>query len=97
MSSNYTIPKLRSLTQGHKTSRHKDVRYATKTSVMPRRHQVMPQRHQICYEDINYATKASIRHKDRVPRYHCHKDCSIWLGNHMSRPKGKNINSSRFT
>ena len=44
------------------------------------------------YEDIsyaiktsnyaNYATKTSICHKDGVPRYLCHKDCGIWLGNH---------------
>ena len=46
MSNNYTIPKLRSLTEGHKTS------------VMPRRHQIchktsiMPRRHQICHKDI---------------------------------------------
>ena len=76
---------------------------------MPQRHQVMPQKHQPCHkdigyatkkstmphhEDINYATKTSIHHKDGVPRYQCHKDYDIWLGNHMSRPKGKNMKSS---
>ena len=76
-------------TQCHMTSHHKDTRYATKTSVMPwrhqvmpRKHQVMPRRHQICHEDINCATKTSIRHKDEVPRFQCHKDYGIWLGNH---------------
>ena len=65
--------------------------------VMLRRHQVMPQKHPLCHKDINYATKTSIRHKDRVPRYQCHKDYGIWLGNHMSQPKGRSIKNSQFT
>ena len=72
-----TLLKPENPTQGHMTSRHKDVKYATKTS--------------------SYATKTSIRHMDGVPRYQCHKDYSIWLGNHMSRSKGKNMKSSLFT
>ena len=47
MSNNYTIPKLRSLTQGHKRSVmprrhqicHENINYATKTSNMPQRYQ----------------------------------------------------------
>ena len=105
-----TLLKPENPTQGHMTSRHKDVRYATKTSVMPQRHQlchkdiiyftktlVVPPRHQLCHENINYATKTSIRPKDRVPRYQCHKDYDIWLGNYMTQPKGKNMKSSQFT
>ena len=57
VSSNNIIPKLRSLTQGHKTSRHKDVKYATKTSSYAMKTSVMPQGQQLCHEDINYATK----------------------------------------
>ena len=40
-------------TQGHVTSCHKDVKYAMKTSIMPRRHQ-------LCHKDIICATKTSI-------------------------------------
>ena len=40
-------------TQGHVTSCHKDVKYAMKTSIMPRRHQ-------LCHKDISCATKTSI-------------------------------------
>ena len=72
-----TLLKPENPTQGHMTSRHKDVKYATKTS--------------------SYATKTSIRHMDGVPRYQCHKDYGIWLGNHMSRSKGKHMKSSQFT
>ena len=52
---------------------------------------------QAAIKTSSYATKTSIRHKDRVPRYQCHKDYSIWLGNHMSRSKGKNMKISQFT
>ena len=79
------------ITQGHKTNRHKDVRYATKTfrlchkdikyatktSSYATKTSIMLQRHQLCLKEINHATKTSICHKDGVPRYLCHKDCSI--------------------
>jgi len=52
-----TIQKPKNPTQGHITSCHKCVRYATKTSIMPQRHQVMPhhfmpRRHQLCHKGI---------------------------------------------
>ena len=75
MSYQNTIPKPKNPTQGHITSFHKDISYATKTTIMPRRYQ-------ICHKYINYATKKSIYHKNEVPRYQCHKGYSIWLGNH---------------
>ena len=70
-----TLLKPENSTQGHITSRHKDIMYDTTTSIIP-------QRHRLCHEDISYATKTSIRNKDGVTRYQCHKDYDIWLSNH---------------
>ena len=66
MSYQNTLLKPENSTQCHMTSCHKDDRYAIKMLGMP-------QRHQLCHEDISYATKTSIRHKDGVPRYQYHK------------------------
>ena len=54
------------------TIRHKDIRYATKTSNYATKTLVIPQRHQLSHEDTSYATKTSI----------CHKDYDIWVGNY---------------
>ena len=46
MSYQNTLSKPENPTQGHMTSPHKDVRYATKTSSYATKTSVMPQRHQ---------------------------------------------------
>ena len=51
------------------------------------------------HKDVRCATKTSIYHKDEVPRYQCHKEHGIWLGNHWvitCLPKGKSIKGSKF-
>ena len=74
MSYQNTLLKPKNSTQCHMTSCHKDVRYAIKTLGVPRRCQIMSRKHKLCDEDISYATKTSIRHKDGVPRYQYPKD-----------------------
>ena len=67
MSYQNTLLKPENPTQGHTASRHKDVRYATKTSSYAMKTSsyamktsITPRRHQLCHEDINYAMKTSI-------------------------------------
>ena len=80
--------KLKNPNQGHMTSHHKDIKYATKKSIMPWRHQVMPRRHQICHKDIKYAMKTLImpqKHQSTT-KTRCQDSnvtkTDIWLGNH---------------
>ena len=60
-----TLLKPENPTQGHMTNLHKDVRDATKTSSYATKTSIMPRRHQLCHKDINYTTKTLV-----MPRRH---------------------------
>ena len=60
-----TLPKLENPTQGHMTSHHKDVIYATKTSIMPQRHRLCHKDIKLCHKDIKLChEKISLCHED---------------------------------